>query len=150
MDLSLVIMILAFALLLLAGFMTYRVSNLKTDLKQCIHKPNLKLSEKNTSYFVDQLSTNLTKKAHEIAKNNKISYNVLINAVADKFADLNAALKNKEEGQELVHKLKSASNDTDDASVGGTEQLDDFVRQVLDSQENLVYVVYPKLLKKNE
>lgn len=115
------------------------------------------IDKKDSEYFVKLLTEQLTKTAEKVAAARKISLEGVITEIINKFSELNVALKNDSEGQLLVNNLneykkgiaKGTTNTAEEEaqSEPATAHTEEDIKNIIDSQENLIYIIYPKLVK---
>lgn len=146
-----------FFVLLLVIYLIYhlrnkiRSNNLVEEIKEGNTSPTRKLEEHEDKVdFADILSHNLVAEANKISSSNSIKLNSLLKMICSKFQELNVALKNSSKGQELVaqlkEKIKQQGGNVDD-DIDEKEPTSKDLEQVIDTQENLIYIIYPTLLR---
>ena len=120
---------------------------LETTDKSATQELMTQIDNEKPEYFVNLLSTNLFEKAKQLANEKNMNLDQILTKLTEKFQQLNVALKNKDYGQILVNNLKSHQNtlEIDDSEKSSITQND--IESIIDSQENLIYIIYPKLMK---
>jgi len=124
-----------------------RINTLETNYNKT-QKMMRQIDDKDAEYFIKLLSQKLIEQCQAVSIKNKLPLKPLVTKIVDKFQDLNVALKNKKDGQQLVHHLQQYNQELDvDPKENETKITDDDIEEIINDQENLIYIIYPKLMK---